>query len=607
MDSYFLIPKRFSQQLALSSLLLALLSGLFIVPAYSASPPQPSPAAINLINRANGFANQEQFAEAIPLYEQALKQFPQSNPNYRQLKDNLQVLYVNHAVTLINNKQYTEADAVLNKALASDPNNTHAAKTKAAVLFSQAMDLRDSVKDGKQDFERIETLLKEAMALDPENKNFSRALAGNYFDNALALSEADRLEESALLMQAALDLAPTQSNIRISLVNVYLQLLNRSDEATRQKWQDKILALDTSEDTKARIAEITNPQPQPTATPYGIPTEGVITDKNNKFDKKSKLPASAARLSIQDMLLDVENQLGIPRDANASLKERLERAEEQLNGKLSDGPVAERVKTLYIQLYGSPKAEAPSQEIQTVLSEDALRDTYIAEIFKWTDGKVIRWGKFPLRVYVDEPPDKENAEKLDGLYQKAFKQSVLNGLDIWKEASGGSMSYIEVKNPSAADVQIYFDKAYVDRFADPEKVPELYQKYSPPKNRKLVQVLNIASMFTPGIFSLAPMIASTGLQYQQLKNIELVRKESEVTLGLESIKDLSAEQANLLIQNMAAKEFGRVLGLKATSPTPGDLLYPDLKSDQIQQPSTRDMATLRLLYSRPANIILNVQ
>ena len=63
----------------------------------------------------------------------------------------------------------------------------------------------------------------------------------------------------------------------------------------------------------------------------------------------------------------------------------------------------------------------------------------------------------------------------------------------------------------------------------------------------------------------------------------------------------------MLIRNMAAKEFAHVLGLKAASPESGDITYPELRSDAVQDPSSRDLETLRQLYTRPANIILNVQ
>ena len=69
--------------------------------------------------------------------------------------------------------------------------------------------------------------------------------------------------------------------------------------------------------------------------------------------------------------------------------------------------------------------------------------------------------------------------------------------------------------------------------------------------------------------------------------------------------DLPRPQAALLVQNMAAKEFGHVLGLKGHSPVPGDLMYPELRHDVAQLPTGRDLETLRQLYNRPPNIVLN--
>src|SRR5690606_28806132 len=97
------------------------------------------------------------------------------------------------------------------------------------------------------------------------------------------------------------------------------------------------------------------------------------------------------------------------------------------------------------------------------------------------------------------------------------------------------------------------------------------------------------------------------LQYKQLKKLEVIREESVVHLGLEPVEGLDLPQAQVLIQNMAAQEFGHVLGLKGHSLERGDLMYPELRHDKIQEPTRRDLETLRQLYNRPANIVLNVR
>jgi predicted Zn-dependent protease len=134
----------------------------------------------------------------------------------------------------------------------------------------------------------------------------------------------------------------------------------------------------------------------------------------------------------------------------------------------------------------------------------------------------------------------------------------------------------------------------------------VYKNYTPPKNNPLITAVRMASMFTPGYFALVPQAASAAMQYQQVKKLAVIQNESKITLGLEPVKDLSPDAAKLVIQNMAAKEFGHALGLKGASPKEGDLLYPQLRSDVAQLPSSRDLATLREIYNRPPNILLNV-
>jgi hypothetical protein len=221
-----------------------------------------------------------------------------------------------------------------------------------------------------------------------------------------------------------------------------------------------------------------------------------------------------------------------------------------------------------------------------------------------TDGKVIRWGKFPLRVYI-ETPAKDSAAS--ALFQDDFKEAARQGLSTWKAKTDGFVNYVEIQNPDAADIIVGWADQYVDRFADPEKIPPLYRNYSPPKRNPLMNVLSVAAALTPGYYSLAPQALNAALQYKLYKRLDALREESKITLGLEPTKGLPQEAARMLVQNMAAKEFGHALGLKGSSNQAGDLLYPELRSDVAQLPSPRDLATLQDLYNRPPNIILNVR
>lgn len=628
-ERYCLTSKPVSQASRLSgqpwpnkavSICLSLSIGLFSsIPAVAATPAKPAartlakaPATSSqsleaTIDKAQAYAQQEKFGEAIPLYEQILKQLQPTDSNYKVLSRNLEVLYANHAVTLIGQKQYDKAETTLKTARTKYPNNSHITQTLSTLYFRQAMDLRD---DGQanpdhQNFEKIEQLIKQAIALSPNDSNYKRGLAANYFDNGLAFAHEQKLEDAVPLLEAAQKLQPTSDNIKESLVNVYLSLMHQESDTIKQKaWADKALALDNSPQTQAMVQQVLNPPSAVDITAADPKNGGIPTTEK----KRPHMPASGSKLSIQDMMLDIENQWGIERDPKAKLQERLAFAEKQVNGKESEGPLATRIQDLYAQLYGQQQQDTNTVAGPLNLTEDVLKTTYIGEVFKMTDGKVIRFGKFPVRVFIEEPDEKANAKDLGGLYKPEYKQAVLDGIGRWKEVSQGSISFVEVKNMSAADIIFDFNKAYIDRFADPDKVPDWYKSYSAPKvNNKMMTAVRLASMFTPGFFSLIPMVVGSGMQYQQFKKLEVIRDESTVHLGLEPVSKLPDEQGVMLLQNIAAKEFGHALGIKATSPDPKDLMYPDLVSDHAKFPTNRDMATLNQIYTRPANILLNVQ
>jgi predicted Zn-dependent protease len=125
----------------------------------------------------------------------------------------------------------------------------------------------------------------------------------------------------------------------------------------------------------------------------------------------------------------------------------------------------------------------------------------------------------------------------------------------------------------------------------------------------MTKALGYAAMFTPGFYSLIPQIAYSASRYQQYKFMALVKQESTIVLGLKGIEKLSEADAEKAIQNMGAHEFGHLLGLKANSPTDSDALSEKtpFTNDTVVLPSDRDIQTLRELYERPPNIILNVQ
>jgi predicted Zn-dependent protease len=290
-----------------------------------------------------------------------------------------------------------------------------------------------------------------------------------------------------------------------------------------------------------------------------------------------------------------------PESAKKPLKERLEALETQMYGAPKEGTVNLRVKALYASVLGE---RAPADHgSQPDLVQEPIQTSdhsYLDAIFKTTEGRVIRWNKFPIRVFIAD--GKENNR-----FKMAYAQAVIDALEAWKQSTGGFVSSVLVKNEQAADVIVTWTDTYTDRFASMEEVPDYYKKYAVPKANPMMRVLQVASMLAPGYFSLAPQAVGAALQYQQVKKLQVLVDESKIQMGLSVTDGLSEEAAKQLVFNMAMHEIGHVVGLKGHSAQEGDVMFPKLGTTSLSKPSGRDMETLRQLYSRPANLVLNIR
>ncbi|WP_303674077.1 tetratricopeptide repeat protein [Vampirovibrio chlorellavorus] len=554
-----------------------------------------------LVNQGNIAAGKQDYPSAMAAYEKALPLAPTD----KTLRNNLAVIYANHAVGLQEKQQFEAAFQYLNKAQALITPGSSAAQSiqasRASVYFAQAMALKESTtQPTAADYQKMRALLEQAITLSPQEVAFQKAMAGLYLDEAYQLAIQERYAEAIPLLEKALTHDPANKAVKQSLANVYLGQ-GKNDLPNRKSWVDKALAVDNSPQIQ-QVANRLLAAGQNTAS-SGKPV-GFASSPN---EAKSKAPASIAKLSVNEMIRDMEGQLQITPPDKATLNQRLETLEQQVLGQNQTGPLAVRTKTVYTALMGSSDALQSGTAVDPNLIQAPASDpenSYLDEIFKVTDGKVVRWGRFPLRVYFEEPAKDSTASTL---YKAEYKAAALKGFEIWKERTDGYVQFLEIKNPQAADIIVNWTEAYTDRFADPEKVPDVYKHYSPPKRSPLLTVVQMASAFTPGYFSLVPQAAAAGLQYQQYRKLAILQDESKIALGLSPTKTLNPEAAQLLIQNMAAKEFGHALGLKGSSSRAGDLLYPELRSDVAQTPTVRDLTTLRELYNRPPNIILNIR
>jgi predicted Zn-dependent protease/thioredoxin-like negative regulator of GroEL len=560
-----------------------------------------------LLKKGEMAAQQENYPLAIQQFQQA----SQIAPGNLSIRRNLTVLYINAGVQAQSRKEYPKAQEYFAKAKPLLPGDTRLQasiqESVAATYFSQAMDLRDvpDPETGHYSYKNVKAMLQKALDILPAQPVFKKAMAGVLMDEAYPLVMDGHLKESVALLEQALAVDSQNQTVKGSLANVYVGLA-QGDPSQQAVLTKKALELDASPRIQEACARLTDPQHAVSLSMLEGSSASPASDRTfnrSPNDITPSAPRQMTSLSVHQMVSDLEKQLGIQLGANQDLNDRLKVVEKSVYGKQKEGPLAVRSKAVYTDLMGSYSGSlAQSNPQLKQASPFGEKENYLADIFRVTDGKVIRWGKFPLRVYF-KPAD----EKLEG-YRPDFKTAVINGFEVWKKATNGFVSMVEIQDPALADITVNWQEDYADRFEDSSSnATQLYKTYTPSRKTRLSQVLQVATMVTPGYFSLAPQALNAAMAYQQYKKVEVIREESSIEMGVSGTKALSPEAALILVQNMAAREFGHVLGLKGLSTHPEDLLYPRLRTDVCQQPSQRDLNTLSSLYNRPPNIILNVR
>jgi len=403
---------------------IALLAQLAVSPALAAETVEA------MVNRANAAAEKQDYPTAISLYEQATKKAPTQTT----LKKNLAILYANYGVGLHEQKKDAEALGYLDKGLSlTQPDSRewkNIREAKAGIYFSQAVTLKDSVDNPTtSDFEQMKGYLNKALELSPNEQTFKRTMAGIYGDEAYQAALQENYDKARVYLETGLTYDPQNKMLHQSLANVYLGLAKQQPDHT-QEWIDKALATDNS----PKIQEVSQKILKAGITSSG----GGFASQPN--EAQGAAPKEMSQMSVAEMVADMEAQLQVHPAKGEAITDRLETLEKQVLGKPQTGALAVRTKTLYGNLMGSYSggSYAQSNVSLTQAPVSNTQNTYLADIFKVTDGKVIRWGKFPLRVYFDTPKNNE-------LYKPEYRQAVLDGFTTWKTQTNGFVTFVEVK------------------------------------------------------------------------------------------------------------------------------------------------------------------
>ncbi|MEM0951774.1 MAG: tetratricopeptide repeat protein [Cyanobacteria bacterium P01_H01_bin.74] len=581
---------------------------LSVLPANASQPDIQSQNLQTVVQQGNLAADKKNYALAIKHYKRAI----QLDPTNKSLQKNLTVILINAGVEKQNQEDFTQAFSYFEQAGQANPNiaalNDSINGAIADAHYGQAMSLREipDQNTGHYNYHAVREALEKALQKKPDNPLFRRSLAGVYMDEAYPLAIDEQFEQARVLLEKAHGIDPGNKTVKGSLANIYIALAQKFPEKYSHL-TDKALVLDHSPRIQSVVErmQLANPEARANnAAQFSMAVD----------DIQASPPPEMRTLSVHQMLSDLELQLAISPAENQDIVHRLARVEQQVYGKAGTGPVALRAKAVYTSMMGSYTGKNQPQEIQLAQKKSPFKtkDNYLDRVFAVTDGKVIRWGKFPLRLYF-EPPEDNNS-----LYQEQYKQAALAGFTLWKKATKGFANVVEIQDPSLADITVHWGvSAYSDRFANEEKTPELTKQYqdfrmtAKSQSSRFRNVLRmatqVATMAAPGYFSLAPQAFNAAMQYRQYKNVALIRKESEITLGLAAVKELPPDAQQIFVQNMAARELGHVLGLKTLTENPDDIMYRKLNMQTLKQPSQRDLNTLSALYKLSPNIILNVR
>ncbi|MDX2085675.1 MAG: hypothetical protein SFZ03_09835 [Candidatus Melainabacteria bacterium] len=651
----------FRHAIAFAATILLSLPGVNCLPPSWAETAKPTPA--QELQTANQLAGQKQYPQAIALYEKLLQQAQQAaqqtapkatqpppsqaaaiQANIGSLKRNLAVLYFNQALQLQKSGAFADSRRWLEKSKTMDP--SHAGDVQRAIAGSylqEAAQLRDS---GSKDYAAMRTLAETGKALAPQEKSFNQLLASLLMSEAADLADAEQTETAIARIEQAKALQPDEPVIQHSLANLCLAQAHRSpDEATMNTWIEKALKADNSPDIQQQADRIRENRAAASKTHRGAAgLVGRITGKStanesmaseHAFLKSTQVgglsrkpienTASAKPSSTFDQLRAVEKALNVTPAIGSTVVQRLSEAETAFYGESKTGAVQDRASALFDAVLGQTALNNNAEALGLMASTASNAEGYLPAVLDVTGGRVARWVRFPIRVYVEAPkaktagdsgdkkPDANKSEtqaSVKDLYQPFYSEAVEAALKTWQTATQGYVSYVLVKNKEASDIRfVWASQTPPDPYVgEPlESLRSFYSHYEPPKRTKLGTALGVASMFTPGYFAIIPQVANAALQYRQMQGMQSLLDESTITLGLASLHGLPEETARIRLHNQAARFYGHALGLKSISPHADDLLHPSaLKADALRQPTENDLATLRQLYSRAPDVVLNV-
>ena len=196
---------------------------------------------------------------------------------------------------------------------------------------------------------------------------------------------------------------------------------------------------------------------------------------------------------------------------------------------------------------------ATAQEV----SQSANRD-YFDYITLFSQGRITRFTQMPIRVYISPV-----------LKESPYLPEIRYAMQAWHTASDGDIQFEETETPQNTDIRVSW--GYTGLLTDFQDTRL--------GSAELTRLKDTTQTVEPDQAVSASSPAFT---------VEVILMlEGDATIG-----ELSQEE----MRTVCLHEFGHAIGLWGHSPHPGDISYPTATA---QQPTPRDIATLRRLYRTP--------
>ena len=199
---------------------------------------------------------------------------------------------------------------------------------------------------------------------------------------------------------------------------------------------------------------------------------------------------------------------------------------------------------------------------------------YFDYITLFSQGRITRFTEMPIQVYISPV-----------LRESPYLPEIRYAMQTWQTASEGDIRFEETETPQNADIRVSW--GYTGLLTDFQDT-----------RLGSAELTRLKDSVQIGTFSNGLEVGSiTAVENRSTETVHEISFTVEVILMLEgygTVGELSQEE----MRTVCVHEFGHAIGLWGHSPHPGDICYPTATA---QQPSERDIATLRKLYTTSLN------